>query len=128
MADLSPKSELKMWLAVRQDLNLSAGKMAGQSGHAFGRLYRQNMTVSNLEVRGRFELYLLDNEPKIVTKVASEAALLRVEEEAKKAGIPCELIRDAGRTEIETNTPTVCAFGPARREELPAFLKRLQLL
>lgn len=113
-----------MWLAVRQDLDLSPGKLAGQSGHAFGRLY---LTAMSIDIH-KFKTYLEHNEPKIVVKAANEAALLRVQEEATKAGIPCQLIRDAGRTELEPETATVCAFGPTTREDLPSFLRRLQLM
>jgi PTH2 family peptidyl-tRNA hydrolase len=123
--DLKPPSlEYKMWLVIRTDLPLSQGKMGAQVGHAFGRLY---MEASKFRP-GQFEAYLADNEPKITVKVSDEAKLLRVYLEAKAAGIPCQLIRDAGRSEIAANTPTVCAFGPSYRDDLPPYLRRLQVL
>lgn len=123
--DLRPvDQEFKMWLVIRTDLPLSQGKMGAQVGHAFGRLY---MEAAKLRP-GIFEAYLTDNEPKITVKVSDEAKLRRVEMEAKAAGIPCQLIRDAGRSEVAPNTPTVCAFGPAYRDDLPPYLRRLQVL
>lgn len=119
-----PKRELKMWLAVRQDITMSTGKFGAQAGHAFGRLYRQ-VTLAD---PARLDAYLADDEPKVTVKVKNEAALARVHEEAKSAGIPVELIRDAGRSELEPGTATVAAFGPAFREDLPAYLARLQVL
>jgi PTH2 family peptidyl-tRNA hydrolase len=119
-----PPEEYKMWLAVRQDIILSPGKFGAQIGHAYGRLYLQAFS----ETRADFLKYLANNEPKISVKVTSEAQLLRVEDEANRAGIPCQLIRDAGRSEIAAGTATVCAFGPALRSTLPPFLKRLQTL
>lgn len=112
-----------MWLAVRRDLPLSRGKRDAQVGHAFGRLYL-NALGHDPE---KFQQYLADNEPKITVRVDSEAELLRVAEECRKLEIPCELIRDAGRSEIAAGTVTVCAFGPDRRENLSSFLRRLQL-
>lgn len=132
---MSDESELKMWLVVRGDIQIgfepppqglamSLGKYGAQVGHAFGRLYTQSM----VEKPDMHAAYLEANEPKITVKVKNEAALVRVEEEARALGIPCQLIRDAGRSELPPNTATVCAFGPARREEIGGYLKRLQLL
>lgn len=119
-----PNSELKMWLAVRTDLPLSRGKLATQSGHAY-----QWLTVRAMQqIPEVFQKYLRMATPKITVRVDGEGALHRVAEEAKKAGIPFYLVHDAGRSEVEPGTATVCAFGPAYREDLPSFLKRLQLL
>lgn len=116
--------ELKMWLAVRADLSLSPGKMAVQAAHAAGHLH---LIVQH----GHPDLlaaYLRDATPKIAVRVESEAALKRVALEASKAGIPCYTVADAGRSEIDSGTETVCMFGPAYRDELPSFLRRLQIL
>jgi PTH2 family peptidyl-tRNA hydrolase len=132
---VAEESELKMWLVVRGDIQIgfdptpvglamSLGKYGAQVGHAFGRLYTQSITEKPEVHRA----YLETNEPKVTVKVKNEAALIRVEEEARALGIPCQLIRDAGRSELPPNTATVCAFGPARREEIGGYLKRLQLL
>ncbi|RYD64973.1 MAG: aminoacyl-tRNA hydrolase [Verrucomicrobiaceae bacterium] len=124
MTDTPRPEELKMWLVIRTDLTLTQGKFGAQVGHAFGRLYLHAART----VPALLSTYLADNEPKITVRVSSEAEMLRVEQEAQGAGIPCQLIRDAGRSEIEAGTITVCAFGPALRSGLPSFLKRLQLL
>ena len=116
--------ELKMWLAVRTDLPLSRGKLAVQAMHASGLLHL-------IVARDKPELmqaYLQDATPKISVRVDSASALDRVEQEAIAAGIPCFVVTDAGRTEIEPGTRTVCLFGPAYRHDLPSFLKRLQTL
>lgn len=47
---------------------------------------------------------------------------------AFRSVIPYYTVTDAGRSEVEPGTKTVCLFGPAYREELPPFLKRLQVL
>lgn len=121
---MSDPTEYKMWLVLRDDLVLSKGKLVAQVGHAFGRLYAHAERCAP-ERMGR---YLESNEPKITVRARGELDLLRVAKEASQAGLPYELIRDAGRSEVPAGTPTVCAFGPERRELLPPFLKRLQLL
>ena len=72
--------------------------------------------------------YLHMASPKIAVRVVSERALQRVQSEAAKAGIPFYTVHDTGRTQLEPGTATVVAFGPAYRDDLPPFLKRLQLL
>jgi PTH2 family peptidyl-tRNA hydrolase len=119
-----PRRELKMWLAVRTDLDMSLGKACAQAGHAFGHLH----LVAQQQKPDVFGNYLGDATPKITVRADSEAALRRVHEEAKAAGIPSYIVHDAGRSELEPNTATVCAFGPAYHDELPSFLKRLRLL
>jgi len=116
--------ELKMWLAVRCDLDLSRGKLVTQAGHAY-----QWLTIRAMqETPGALRDYLNMASPKIAVRVDSERELQRVQSEAEKADIPFYTVHDAGRTEHEPGTETVVAFGPAYRDELPPFLKRLQLL
>lgn len=124
-ADAAPtRRELKMWLAVRTDIQMSKGKIAAQAMHASGWLH---LIVAN-DKPALMRTYLDDHTPKIAVRVDSAAALDRVAEEAQAAGIPCYTVADAGRSEVEPGTRTVCIFGPAYRDELPAFLKRLRKL
>lgn len=119
-----PKRELKMWLAVRTDLNMSLGKACAQAGHAYGHLH----LIAQQQAPSLFVQYLEDATPKITVRVDGETALRRVQDEAKAADIPSYIVHDAGRSELEPNTATVCAFGPAYHDELPPFLKRMRLL
>jgi PTH2 family peptidyl-tRNA hydrolase len=116
--------ELKMWLAVRCDLDLSAGKLATQAGHAYQWLHDPRDAEKPWCTAG-LPRY---GSPKIAVRVDSERELQRVQSEAEKAGIPYYTVNDAGRTELEPGTTTVVAFGPAYRDELPPFLRRSQLL
>jgi len=116
--------ELKMWLAVRTDIDMSLGKACAQAGHAYGHLH---LIAQQLQP-DLFADYLNHATPKITVRVENEIALRRVYEESKTAGISSYIVHDAGRSELEPNTATVCAFGPAYHDELPPFLKRLRLL
>ena len=50
---------------------------------------------------------------KIALKVNDEAHMNAVADAAKAAGLPFCVIEDAGRTEVEPGTHTVCGIGPA---------------
>ena len=119
-----PESERKIWIAVRTDIAMSPGKLAVQSAHGAMGLFDAKRRGSDLA----FEEYLSGAAPKIAVRVGSESELRRVGAEARAAAIDSYLVVDAGRTELAASTATVCVFGPAYRDELPPFLKRLQLL
>lgn len=117
--------ELKMWLAVRTDLRaMGKGKLAAQSGHAFMLL---GMLAGRQDPEG-MERYLANSMPKITVEASGQAALERVIEEAKAAGIPVVGITDEGRTCFDGPTMTVAAFGPCLRSALPKYLSRLQVM
>lgn len=120
---MSDTPELKMWLAIRTDLGMSPGKIAVQAAHA----------ATHLQMRAHYKIYALfmdymrSSTAKVAVRVDTELALRRVAAEAEKAGLLWYVVHDAGRTEIAAGSPTVCAFGPAYRADLPPYLKRLQL-
>ncbi len=47
-------------------------------------------------------------------KVKDETELLALESKARNSGINTCLVKDAGKTEVEAGTPTVCAIGPCK--------------
>ena len=51
-------------------------------------------------------------QPKIVLKVQSEDELVGVYKKARENGLPCDLIVDAGRTQIAPGSKTVVGIGP----------------
>lgn len=112
-----------MWLAIRTDLGMSPGKIAVQAAHA----------ASHLQMKAQYKSYALLMDylrgptTKVAVRVDSELALRRVASEAEAAGVLWYVVRDAGRSEVAPGSLTVCAFGPAYRAYLPAYLKRLQL-
>ena len=50
---------------------------------------------------------------KITLSIGSEEEMLACHQAAMAAGLPSMVIEDAGRTEVEPGTRTVCAIGPA---------------
>ena len=64
----------------------------------------------------------------ICLRAPSEAKLEKARAAAEAAGLLYHLQIDGGHTEVPPDTPTVLAFGPVRRADLPKPLQRLQAL
>ena len=65
---------------------------------------------------------------KVCVQVPDEAALLAVAEEAKKAGLECHVVTDAGLTEFDgVPTNTCLAIGPDEAEKIDMVTGKLQL-
>lgn len=113
---------MKLALVVRADLGMGRGKIAAQVAHA--------AVAAVLANGGRrdFAAWLAEGQPKVVLKVASAEQLAEVARGAVAAGLPVELIRDAGRTQVEPGTPTCCAVGPADGARVDALTGELSLL
>lgn len=74
------------------------------------------------------ELLWLDEKfTKIVCYVKSEESLLKVYENAQKAGLNSILIKDAGDTFFDKPTYTCVGIGPAFDEDLKPVTGKLQL-
>ena len=121
---MNEPEEYKMWLVVRKDLNMPAGKLAVQSGHAF-QLLTLEVTNKNPELFAKY--YNNQSIVKICVEAKSEDHLLKVVDACSLSNIPVSLVKDAGRTVFAEPTFTVCAFGPWLRSELPSKLKKLKL-
>ncbi len=66
--------------------------------------------------------------PKVVLKVADEAALQALQAKAQSAGMPVALIQDAGRTVVAAGTLTCVGIGPATAAQLEPLTGELRLL
>lgn len=123
---VDPKKELKMWLFVRGDLTMPAGKLAVQAGHAFcACLWRSSLIASGSDL---VAYYMVGSYAKIAVRVADEAELHKTVEACVKEGLVSVAIRDEGRTIFPEPTYTVGAVGPTYREALPSSVRRLRLL
>jgi PTH2 family peptidyl-tRNA hydrolase len=114
----------KQTIVVRADLGMGKGKLSAQSSHASLGAYKSVMR-SHPEIVKAWEE---EGQKKVVLKVKGESELLECYNKAKAAGIPCELIRDAGHTQIEPGTLTCFAAGPWKESELDSIFGTLKLL
>ena len=112
----------KLVLLLRTDLGMSRGKIAVQAAHA--------AVAAALATRGSsdFAAWLAAGQPKVALRAADDEELRGVAAAARAAGLPVEIIRDAGRTQLAPGTPTCCAIGPAENARVDALTGRLPLL
>uniref|UniRef100_A0A182PIY9 peptidyl-tRNA hydrolase n=1 Tax=Anopheles epiroticus TaxID=199890 RepID=A0A182PIY9_9DIPT len=116
--------EYKMVLVVRNDLKMGKGKIAAQCGHAAVGAFESGLRNTPTAVRK----WQNSGQAKIALKVDSEVALMEIYRTAKANKLNCCLIRDAGRTQIEPNTKTVLAVGPAPIVAVDSVTGHLKLL
>ncbi|HID47493.1 MAG TPA: peptidyl-tRNA hydrolase [Methanothermococcus okinawensis] len=114
----------KQVIVVRTDLNMGKGKIATQACHAsidaFIKAQRECPEV--------VEKWLSEGQKKVVVKVKSQEELMEVFKKATLEGLPCSLIRDAGRTQLTPGTCTAVAIGPEREERIDRITGKLKLL
>jgi PTH2 family peptidyl-tRNA hydrolase len=115
-------SEPKMVLVVRTDLGMGKGKIAAQVAHA---AVAAVLTGPHGPV---FEAWLRAGQPKVVLKVPGEPDLAELCAHAAEAGLPVQVIRDAGRTQVASGTATCCAIGPALSADVDPVTSALSLL
>lgn len=112
----------KLVLVARADLGMGRGKLAAQVAHAA-------VAAVLATARSRdFRAWLQEGQPKVVLRAGSEEELLGIVAKAIEAGLHAELIRDAGRTQLEPGTLTCCAIGPADSDKIDAVTGTLSLL
>lgn len=102
---------MKVVVCARYDLNMSAGKLAAQVGHAIHTLCRD----SDEEIIEEWEWE--DSASKIVVLgVKDELELAHMITRAESLGVGAFSVEDAGRTEVDPGTLTVAAIGPCYEE------------
>ena len=127
-----------MYLIVNDDLNMSAGKIAAQVGHAVGMMYGYYQYLNfNLEYAAcgygelsdvnlygikSFKSWKNDSFRKVVLKAKNSKW------EKLKDQLKCFVVRDAGLTEIDPGSETVIGVWPMKRSERPNILRKLQTL
>ena len=111
----------KQVIAVRRDLKLSRGKLAVQVAHASLEAYRH----AGRDARQEWES---GGAKKVVVRVDGLRELGELHRKARSLGLPCALIRDAGRTEVEPGTVTALGIGPVEEKEADRVTGNLKML
>lgn len=114
--------QTKLTLVVRADLGMGRGKIAAQAAHAAVAAVLATLGTAD------FRTWLRDGQPKVVLRANSEEQLYAIAEQADAAGLPVQVIHDAGRTQVAEGTPTCCAIGPAPDITIDPVTRELSLL
>ncbi|KGQ03108.1 Peptidyl-tRNA hydrolase 2 [Beauveria bassiana D1-5] len=133
--------ECKLVLVVRTDLGMTkanlattfaaaAGKIAAQCSHATLACYKAlagNPDADSTERKmlARWEKY---GQAKIAVQVKSQDEMLQMCRKARGMGLTAEVVKDAGRTQIEAGSMTVLGVGPAPRSLIDEVTGHLKLL
>jgi len=117
--------EIKQVIAVRTDLRMSPGKLAVQVAHAS--VDAALRSLRNERWRRWLDEWVSQGMKKVVVKGGVEEDLLRIYEECVRRDLPCSIVRDAGRTELEPGTLTAVCVGPAPSNMVDEITGKLQL-
>lgn len=114
----------KQVICVRDDLDLSPGKLAVQVAHGAV----DAALAAKADRKEWFAAWRRGGKTKVCVRVPDEEALHELQVQARAAAIPHSLVRDAGRTEVEPGTVTALALGPAPEEVLDPLTRSLTLM
>jgi len=144
IVDKPQKRISKQIIIVRNDLNMSSGKLAAQVSHASMGVLIEKMrgfshdivTPTDEEQRLFIDLvpgsawkdWLDGSFRKIVVQVDSEQELLDLYGSFKENKFPCVLIKDSGFTCFKEPTYTCVGVGPVWNDEIDSFTRHLKLL
>ncbi|HIP17699.1 MAG TPA: peptidyl-tRNA hydrolase [Methanothermococcus okinawensis] len=114
----------KQVIVIRNDLKMGKGKIAVQACHASIEAFMRAQKICPNTVKE----WLKEGQKKVAVKVDSERELMEIFREANIEGLPCSLIRDAGKTQLIPGTYTAVAIGPEREEKIEGITGKLKLL
>ncbi len=119
---------LNLYALYREDLEMPAGKLAAQCGHAF-QLALEAARARDAGIEARYKGS--GNGTKVVMKARNLGQLIRAYRDAQAAGLPCALVIDRGHLLPPhfDGQPlfTALGIGPCYRDEAAGFLKRYTL-
>ncbi|MCS7119144.1 MAG: peptidyl-tRNA hydrolase Pth2 [Archaeoglobaceae archaeon] len=113
--------EFKQVIIVREDLNLSRGKLAVQVAHASV----LGFLKSEKEKR---EIWIKEGQKKVVLKVKSLEELFEIKNKAEREKLVTAIVEDAGLTEIPPGTITAISIGPDESKRIDKITGSLPLL
>lgn len=111
----------KMVLVVNQSLAMTKGKVVAQCCHACLGAFKKASKEAT-------QIWGSQGQAKITLKGPDEDSLRHVAQQARKFKMPYYLVSDAGRTQVQAGSITVCAVGPAPASEIDEFTGHFKLL
>lgn len=115
-----------IYAVVRRDLEMQAGKLSSQAGHAYCEAIEHTAPELLAEYKGT------GHGTKLTLEAKNEGQLKRVYREAKLGGFPCYLVFDRSHVLLPhfTGKPilTGVSIGPVYKSEVEFITKRLKLV
>ncbi|MFB6245349.1 MAG: peptidyl-tRNA hydrolase Pth2 [Candidatus Nanohaloarchaea archaeon] len=111
-------NEYKQDIVLREDLDVSTGKLISQACHA-------SLNSSANADEETVDEWMEEGARKIVLQAPN---LEELRNDAEKQGVPSALVRDAGETEVEPGTVTALGLGPAGKRKLESITGSLELV
>jgi len=110
----------KQVIVLREDLNLSCGKLCIQVAHAS----LEAALSADPEILKKWRE---EGAKKVLLRVKNEEELLDIYKMAKENNLTCVLIKDAGLTEIPPGTITCVGIGPDEETKIDKITGNLRL-
>lgn len=112
---------MKQVIVIRKDLALPKGKLAVQVAHASVKAVRNSGedTVQRWEDEGM---------KKVVVYVSDKDELFKIQNDARRNGLVSSVVRDAGKTVVDSGTVTCVGIGPGDDETVDGVTGDLQLV
>jgi len=111
---------MKQAIVARADLGMGEGKLAAQVAHA------ALMAAGEADDRTR-SAWQGEGQKKVVLQADGESQLFALAERADATGLPHAIVRDAGHTELDPDTVTALAVGPAEDDRVDEVTGDLSL-
>lgn len=105
---------LKQTIIVREDLEISTGKLAAQVAHAS----LNAAEIVRKKDRRKWQRWMDNGAKKIVLKVESEKRIHKLADEANRFGVVYSIVKDAGHTELSPGTITALGLGPDNAKKI----------
>ncbi|WP_414837990.1 peptidyl-tRNA hydrolase Pth2 [Candidatus Nanosalina sp. VS9-1] len=113
-------SSYKQAILLREDLNMSKGKMIAQACHASLKAYKK----ADEKKRSEWE----SSGAKKVTLEVDEESLRQKRMDAEASGLTVVTVKDAGHTEVDPGTETAIAIGPDEESRIDSVTGDLKLI
>jgi len=111
---------MKQVMVMREDLNMSPGKLAAQACHA-------SLGAYDKADKDHIDDWKRSGTTKVVLGVATEHTLLALYRASVARYLPASLVADEGRTEVAPGTITGFGIGPAPVEQIDEVTGHLSL-
>jgi PTH2 family peptidyl-tRNA hydrolase len=110
----------KCVLLVRSDLKMTKGKVIAQCGHGI-------VSMMNEAKQNKIQQWMECGEKIVTLKIPSIDSMRNIHSISTRKKVYSHIVQDAGRTQVEAGTETVCIIGPEKEEIIDKWTHGLKL-